>query len=602
MKQSENKNVISRRKQFKSFLFDLEIPLVVVIGLVGLTLSTLGFRQYYQGVGQPYTWRDCIFQAVQLLSLNSGAVPPDGPVPWMLEVGRILTPLVTFYAIIKTLLAVFRDSWHLLRIRFLGNHQIVCGLGRKGLLLAREWRENGKAVVIIERDPANVFLGEARALGCKVVIGDAREDLTLEKAGLRRAASIVVVCGEDKINAEIASRLRRLLAGRQGKPLTCITQIEDTRLWVLLREMELSTNGHDSMRLEFFNVYENAAYILAERYLMPEKLGGEPSVLVVGLGSLGEALVVNAARNWARHFRQTGQKIRILALDVNARQACAALQERFHLVRDAAELVPLEMDIQSAEFHCADFLWKGEKICAINQVVVCLEDESAGMNAGLSLRQQIDDPQVQVVVTQWEDAGFAELMQKSDQSQPQMGGITIFGLLNHTCKEGLLDDGTHERLARAIHRVYRRNFSLPVGEAREGSAHFDWEDPQLQEGYRESNRHQADDIGRKLAALGYRIRPWTELGALDFRLDEETEVDPLARQEHERWMAERISQGWRYGERRDNVLKLHPDLLDWNDPCFTRLAKDKDANTVRNIPDYLLEAGFQLEKISKTGH
>ena len=67
-------------------------------------------------------------------------------------------------------------------------------------------------------------------------------------------------------------------------------------------------------------------------------------------------------------------------------------------------------------------------------------------------------------------------------------------------------------------------------------------------------------------------------------------------------MDERISQGWHYGEKRDNNRKLNPDLLDWNDPRFTQIAKDKDYSAVRNIPAYLLEAGFQLEKIKKGEH
>ena len=69
MKPSETRTQVTRRQQIKSFLADIEIPLVVALGLLGLTFSTLGFRQYYQSLQLPYTWGDCIFQAVQLLSL-----------------------------------------------------------------------------------------------------------------------------------------------------------------------------------------------------------------------------------------------------------------------------------------------------------------------------------------------------------------------------------------------------------------------------------------------------------------------------------------------------------------------------------------------------
>ena len=606
MKSTSAETPVTRRRKFWAMIRDFQIVLVFLLGLAGLLLSTLGFHKYYQAAGQPFTLADCFFQAVQLLSLNSGAVPPtavlaDGSlkavsVPWMLQVGRILTPLVTFYTIIKILLAVFRDSWHLIRIRFFNQHRIICGLGRKGLLLAREWRENDVPVVIIERDMYNIHLSEARALGCKVVFGDARDELMLEKAGLNRASHLVVVCGEDKINAEVAARARWLLKGRRGTPLTATIHIEDSRLWVLLRELEFTLAENDPLRLEFFNVFENGAYVLAERYFMPAHLTGEPTILVVGLGGLGESLVVNIARNWAAHFKQTGQKIKILAMDARASQACAALQVRFPLVQEVVDLQALEMDLQSAQFHGGEYLQDECGVCTISHAVVTLEDDAAGMNVGLSLLQHIRNPLVKVIVTQWEDIGFAYLMQKSDLATPQVAGITVFGLLNHTCRERLLDDGTHERLARAIHRVYRRTFTLGAGENQAGSAHVEWEE--LAPDYRAANRGQADDIGRKLAIIGYRIRPWVALAGMEAAIEEE-DVKYLGRVEHDRWMREKIAQGWRYGPQRNNDLKLHPDLLDWEDPRFTSLAREKDFNTVRNIPAYLLEAGFQIEKINR---
>jgi hypothetical protein len=306
--------------------------------------------------------------------------------------------------------------------------------------------------------------------------------------------------------------------------------------------------------------------------------------------------VVNVARNWAAHFKQTGRKIKILAMDAQASQACAALQVRFPLVREVVDLQALEMDFQSAQFHSGDYLQSDCGDCTISHAVVTLEDDAAGMNIGLSLLQHIHNPLVKVIVTQWEDIGFAYLMQKSDLVTPQVAGITIFGLLNHTCRESLLDDGTHERLARAIHRVYRRTFALSAGENQAGSAHVEWED--LAPDYRDANRSQADDIGRKLATVGYRIRPWLALAGMDAVIDEE-DVKYLGRVEHDRWMREKIAQGWRYGPERNNDLKRHPDMLDWDDPRFTPLAREKDFNTVRNIPAYLLEAGFQIEKINR---
>ena len=598
---------ITKKRKFWTLLKDFQILLVFFLGAVGLLLSTLGFRQYYQNAEQPYTLADCFFQAVQLLSLNSGAVPPmqtlaDGSlkavqVPWALQIGRLLTPAVTFYTIIKILLAIFRDNWHLLRIRFMGGHWIICGLGRKGLLLARELRDQGEKAVVIERDPTNLYLNVVRSIGCKVVIGDAKDPLTLDKAGISRASALVTVCGSDNLNAEIAAQAGEIMKHLNRPPLTCTIHVEDPRLWVMLRELELTATGLQPVRLEFFNVFENGAYMLADRHLHPDDSQHNPALLVVGLGNMGESLVVNIARRWARRYKADQKKLKVLALDPQAGRICAALQIRFPLVQDVLDLVPLEMDTQCAEFHCGSFLATPQGECAITHAFVCLEEDTLCLNTALSLMQRLRNQAVQIIAIQWEDAGFSELTEKASLG---VASLTSFGLLNHTCQSHLLDDGTHERLARAIHRVYRRTFTPAPGESIEGSAHMDWD--KMNEGYRVSNRNQADDIGRKLAALGYRIRPWVELKAMDFTFDEENDVEPLAREEHIRWMNERVSQGWRYGEKRDNERKLHPDLLPWDDPRFSDLAKEKDRNTVRNIPGYLLEAGFQLEKIEKVEH
>lgn len=38
-------------------------------------------------------------------------------------------------------------------------------------------------------------------------------------------------------------------------------------------------------------------------------------------------------------------------------------------------------------------------------------------------------------------------------------------------------------------------------------------------------------------------------------------LEAIARVNHDRWAAERIGQGWRYGEERDEARKLQPNLV-----------------------------------------
>jgi hypothetical protein len=61
-----------------------------------------------------------------------------------------------------------------------------------------------------------------------------------------------------------------------------------------------------------------------------------------------------------------------------------------------------------------------------------------------------------------------------------------------------------------------------------------------------------------------------------------------------RWCKFKIDQGWKYAGLRDDRMKLHPSLIDWEDAGFSEEEKEKDRNTVRQIPKFLALAGFQI--------
>ncbi len=57
-------------------------------------------------------------------------------------------------------------------------------------------------------------------------------------------------------------------------------------------------------------------------------------------------------------------------------------------------------------------------------------------------------------------------------------------------------------------------------------------------------------------------------------------------------MAERASQGWRYGEPRDDERKLHPSMKPYADLPESEKAKDRD--TVKAYVEAAAEAGFKV--------
>jgi len=92
------------------------------------------------------------------------------------------------------------------RIAARSGHILVCGYGRVGSTVAHELRRAGRAVVVLDRDPAS--LDRARTDGFDVVAGDVTEDATLDAAGIVRAAGLVASVDSDAQNVYVVLSAR----------------------------------------------------------------------------------------------------------------------------------------------------------------------------------------------------------------------------------------------------------------------------------------------------------------------------------------------------------------------------------------------------------
>lgn len=109
----------------------------LIIGLlwiVALILAFIGFGLNAAATGRPATPFDLAYLTLQLIPINSGAM--DGPVSWEPQVGRFLIPFLAAWTAVRALLGLFRDRWQQFLLRFWRDHMIICGLSRKGWLLA----------------------------------------------------------------------------------------------------------------------------------------------------------------------------------------------------------------------------------------------------------------------------------------------------------------------------------------------------------------------------------------------------------------------------------------------------------------------------------
>lgn len=577
----------------------------VIAGLwiLAVILGYIGFSSYFSAIGETRSGWTTFYLTLQLFVLESGAV--TGPINWMLGVARFLAPAVVIFTVIQAVAAIFYEQVQRMRVRFYTGHIIVCGLGRKGLIIANEFCDLGYRVVVIEQGEDNPFLEQCRDRGAIILPGNAAEPELLHKARAHKADYLVSVCGEDGINAEVAIRARELVRDRRGRALTCIAHIVDLELCTLVREREFFLGQAGSYRLEFFNVFDSGARALLDEFppfngIDEIEAGSLPHIMVVGLGGLGESLVVHAARNWRYIYQSTRKKLHVSVIDRLAEAKVESMCLRYPQLEKICHFNMLQLDVESPRFYRTDFLFDSGGTGDVSIAYVCLDDDSKGLSAALALLNGMRDQQVPVVVRMAHQAGLAALIQGEDEEEGGFSNLHTFGLLDKTCKPDLLLAGTVELLARAIHDEYVRSQAEKGFTAQTNPAMVSWE--KLPESLKESNRSQADHIGIKLRAVGYGIMPLADWGAEPFEFSPE-QIELMAEIEHERWMEERLADGWSYatGEK-DTERKTSPYLIPWN--ALSEEIKEYDRETVRAMPAFLKEAGFQIyrQKMDNSGN
>lgn len=82
----------------------------------------------------------------------------------------------------------------------------------------------------------------------------------------------------------------------------------------------------------------------------------------------------------------------------------------------------------------------------------------------------------------------------------------------------------------------------------------------------------------------------------DVKLPKELEllVEQMSKNVHEVWAKNRITQGWTYGEKRNDDLKTHPCLVPYED--LPEVEKDYDRDTSIGTLKLILKLGFKITR------
>jgi len=102
------------------------------------------------------------------------------------------------------------EAWQVAVAETYRNHVVLIGLGHLGFRVARALHELDVPFVCIELDPTAALVSAVSDWRVPIVSGDALKKDVLQKAGVDRAATLVVATSDDMMNLQIAIQARSI--------------------------------------------------------------------------------------------------------------------------------------------------------------------------------------------------------------------------------------------------------------------------------------------------------------------------------------------------------------------------------------------------------
>ncbi len=196
-----------------SLLAPLRVPLLVLVVVV--LFGTLGFRLL-----EGWRWLDALYMSViTLATVGFTEVHPLSDTGRLFTIALIVVGLGSVTYLVSTIGRVMFEEmlgaefWRRRvrnQIEKLQGHVILCGCGRVGRLVQREFEATNTSYVIVERDEKAVR--ELEASGALVLQGDATSEATLTEAGIQRARGLVTALPDDAANLYVVITARDMNA------------------------------------------------------------------------------------------------------------------------------------------------------------------------------------------------------------------------------------------------------------------------------------------------------------------------------------------------------------------------------------------------------
>lgn len=581
--------------------------ILVCLAVVSLLLGYIGFSRSLDVASDSQMHPlDLIYLSLQLFTLKSGNIVPI--IGWELQVARFLAPAVAFYSLILFLFVIFQQKIRKLFLRFARDHVVICGKNEISSSLSNNFYEAGYNVITIdshEDNSGNITFPNQYGI---TIFGDPTDIRVLSGLSTENARYFFAVETDDGKNLEISARLPDLMKTSRSCPLYCFIHLNSPEMADVFREQQLFSEQNNNIRIEYFNVYQLAGWILIRDFspFPRESSDIKPiHVLIAGLGKMGESVLIHIAKKWRTIGIDTRQKIVVSVIDKAAKSKISWITAKYPSLTDFVEIIPLEIEIKSLEFIEGKFLEKSDHVPPLTMIYCCFGDETFNIVASLELQKALtnlrirkdDGSEIQIIARTTYDMGFNLIIKNNSGVLKKYQNIRLFPFIEKTCSLDFIFYSDFELIARAIHEEYlflqlKEGRKMDQSDTDPDSPMKQWEE--LSEYLKASNREQAANIRKKLTRIGCEILPSTRWDEPLFEFTDE-ELEQLSIQEHSRWMEEKFQKGWKYGPLRNNDQKIHNCLISWN--SLPESEKEKDREAVRSIPIILQKVDLRIRRL-----
>jgi hypothetical protein len=382
-------------------------------------------------------------------------------------------------------------------------------------------------------------------------------------------------------NTDDAEALALARAARSASPKANVT--------VLMRDVRLAEDAAATLNEAKTRVLSTAAVaaralnLAHPPFLIARELS-HPRVhaLILGFGQTGQAI----ARDLIVNCRTTYLALpRITVIDPQAKALEGVWRVRVPEIDACVESRFIDGEVGSRAVrpdpaHIAKALAEGGPITAAYVCLAADVDALATAAVLQSLLRAVDLATPPIFVRLREVHTLA-----LDGDNRGLDTLRAFGDLGAVLEASEFLAAAPDEAARTFNEAYRAALTPAQRDDPANRSAFDWN--RLDETYRQANRDVVAHIPAKLASAGIDPARWRGVAGIPrlapgervYANDAELEV--LAELEHERWMAQRRMDGWRYTDApaKDQARRLHPSLIAYD--SLTDDVKEYDRVYVR---------------------